>query len=334
MSAIRVAVFSATHWDREYLGRNSTEAYQIDYFDEPLNAHTAALAKGYMSVCVFVNDVVDTQVLQILADINVSHVALRCAGFNNVDLDAAKAYDIKVSRVPAYSPEAVAEHSLALMLSLSRKIPKAYNRVRDDNFSLNGLLGFNFSGKTVGIVGTGKIGSALARILHGMGMQVLCYDPAENPLLQDIPVRYVPLNTLTEQSDVISLHCPLNNETQHLINHDTIAKMKRGVMLINTSRGALVDTPAIIDGLKSGHIGYLGLDVYEMESELFFQDHSCDIIQDDVFQRLMTFPNVIITGHQGFFTAEAIQEIACSTLASVKQAHQGFTDPDAFLVAG
>lgn len=333
MSAVSVAMFSVKPYDRDFFSPYENTGLNISYFDASLSEQTVSLAEGHDTVCVFVNDVVNQPVLEKLKQFNIKHVALRCAGFNNVDLDAARSLGIKVSRVPAYAPEAVAEHSLALMLALGRKLHKAYNRVKEDNFSLSGLLGFTFSGKTAGIVGTGKIGSALAKILHGMGMNVLCHDPIQDVSLTNLGLKYVDLSDLMAQSDVISLHCPLTETTQHLIDTTMVAKMKTGVMLINTSRGGLVDTAAVIAGLKSSKIGHLGLDVYEMESELFFKDLSCEIVQDDQFQRLMTFPNVLITGHQGFFTKEALTEIASSTVNSIVHAqhHQGVDD--CFLVS-
>ena len=234
---------------------------------------------------------------------------MRCAGYNNVDLNAAKALGIRVARVPAYSPEAVAEHTVGMMLCLNRKLHKAYNRVRDDNFALDGLLGFNLFGKTVGLIGTGRIGQATARILHGFGCQLLCHDISPSTVITQLGGRYVSLAELYAQSDIISLHCPLTPDTKHLINHNSIASMQDGVMLINTSRGALIDSKAVIAGLKQRKLGYLGLDVYEQEADLFFENLSEQVIDDEVFKRLLTFPNVLITGHQAFFTKEALQEI-------------------------
>ena len=242
---------------------------------------------------------------------------MRCAGFNNVDLDTAKELGLVVTRVPAYSPESVAEHTIALIMGLNRKLHKAYNRVKDDNFSLAGLLGFDLHGKTVGVIGTGQIGLALVRILKGFGCRIICFDPNESDEVTTLGGSYVPLEAIFSQSDIISLHCPLMSKTNHLINEQSIAQMKDGVMIINTSRGGLVDTQSVINGLKNRKIGYLGLDVYEMEGDLFFEDKSLEIIQDDVFQRLLTFPNVIITGHQGFFTQEALQKIAETTIENI-----------------
>ncbi|MCZ8529337.1 2-hydroxyacid dehydrogenase [Alteromonas sp. PRIM-21] len=287
------------------------------FFEHPLNPSTAISCKGYSDVVVFVNDDVNAATIKVLKDCGVKHIALRCAGYNNVDVSAAAEANISVSRVPAYSPETVAEHTLALILTLNRKTHKAYNRVRESNFSLNGLMGFTLHGKTVGVVGTGKIGKAVIRILLGFGCKVLCFDPSQDDDVIALGAQYVPLNELLEQSVIVTLHCPLNEKSYHIINADSIAKMPAGVMLINTSRGGLVDGTAIIKGLKSKQIGYLGLDVYERESELFFSDHSQEIIQDDTFQRLTTFPNVLITGHQGFFTYEALNEIAVTTLKNI-----------------
>ncbi len=273
-----------------------------------------AAAAGSDAVCVFVNDDLSATVLQKLSELGIFAVALRCAGFNNVDLTAAKKLGVKVMRVPAYSPQAVAEHTVGMMLCLSRKFHKAYNRTRDNNFDLNGLLGFNLYQKTVGLIGTGRIGIATARILQGFGCELLCVDPIENPELQQLGARYVGLSELYQQSDIISLHCPLTPQSQHLINEEALAQMKNGVMLINTSRGALINTKAVIQALKSGKIGYLGLDVYEQEADLFFKDLSDQVISDEVFQRLLTFPNVLITGHQAFFTKEAMAQISQTTI--------------------
>lgn len=284
-------------------------------------AQTAILAKNFDAVCVFVNDTVDKAVIEQLAILGVSAILLRCAGFNNVDLPIAKQHNLSVLRVPAYSPEAVAEHCVALMLTLSRKTHKAYNRVREDNFDLNGLLGFNLHNKTVGIIGCGKIGQALCNILTGFGANVLVCDPFAKPGNYTI----TDLNTLLAQSDIISLHCPLSEDTHHLIDDAAFNKMKTGVMLINTSRGALVNSQACIKALKSQKLGYLGLDVYEQESELFFKNHSDEINQDDIFSRLVSFRNVLITGHQGFFTQEALTEIANITLQNANELAQGQT---------
>jgi D-lactate dehydrogenase len=307
---MKVAVFSAKKYDRDGFSQWADSSLQFTYIDSRLTCDSAKLAAGCHAVCVFVNDELNTAVLQQLSAMGIEMVALRCAGFNNVDLNAAKALGIRVARVPAYSPEAVAEHTIGMMLCLNRKLHKAYNRVRDDNFALDGLLGFNLFGKTAGLIGTGRIGLATARILQGFGCRLLCHDIAQNPLISELGGHYVPLAELYAQSDIISLHCPLTPDTHHLINHYSIGSMKDGVMLINTSRGALLDSKAVIDGLKNRKIGYLGLDVYEQEADLFFENLSEQMIDDEVFKRLLTFPNVLITGHQAFFTREALQEIS------------------------
>ncbi|WP_394220324.1 2-hydroxyacid dehydrogenase [Alteromonas gracilis] len=319
-----VAFFSTRPYEQsvyvsliDALNEDSPHSINATFFDHPLNPSTAASCNGFTDIVVFVNDDVSASTVDALRHCGVKHIALRCAGFNNVDIDAAKNADITVSRVPAYSPETVAEHTLALILTLNRKTHKAYNRVREGNFNLQGLMGFTLHGKTVGVIGTGKIGKAVIRILLGFGCNVLCFDPYEDKAITDLGAHYVSLDTLLEESIIITLHCPLNEQSHHIINADSIDKMPDGVMLINTSRGGLVDDSAIIKALKSKKIGYLGLDVYERESELFFTDHSHDIIQDDVFQRLTTFPNVVITGHQGFFTQEALEEIAAITLRNI-----------------
>ncbi|ASM50319.1 D-lactate dehydrogenase [Pseudoalteromonas espejiana DSM 9414] len=318
---MNIAFFSTQKYEQpffEYCIKNNP-SIRINYFEQTLNEQTALLAKGFEAVCVFVNDTVNAVVIEQLAELGVNTILLRCAGFNNVDLIAAKAHNIKVLRVPAYSPEAVAEHCIALMLTLSRKTHKAYNRVREDNFDLNGLLGFNLHSKTVGIIGCGKIGLALCNILNGFGANVLVCDPYAQPgnyIITD-------LDSLLTQSDIISLHCPLNEQTHHLINDDAFNKMKPGVMLINTSRGALLNSKACINALKTKKLGYLGLDVYEQESELFFKNHSDEINQDDIFSRLVSFKNVLVTGHQGFFTQEALTEIANTTIQNALEINQG-----------
>ncbi|NVK56062.1 MAG: 2-hydroxyacid dehydrogenase [Alteromonadaceae bacterium] len=326
-------MYSAQAYDIKSFGQhNLSSQVNITSFETSLNTHTAALSQNTDVVCAFVNDQLDAAVLNQLKQQGVSHIALRCAGFNNVDIDAAKSLGMAVSRVPAYSPEAVAEHALALIMTLNRKTHKAYNRVREGNFHLNGLLGFTLHGKKVGVVGTGHIGAALVRLLTGFGCQIYCYDPYPNPELEALGVHYTSLETLFSECHVISLHCPLNEQSYHLINADSLATMREGVMIINTSRGGLIDTGAVINALKTHKIGYLGLDVYEMESELFFRDHSSEIIQDDVFERLLTFHNVLITGHQGFFTEEALTEIAEVTLGNIIHFAQGKADENRFLV--
>lgn len=320
---MRIAVFSTKPYDRTFLDRaNQGQDHELVYLAPRLTAETAALAQGFDGVCAFVNDRLDAEVLLALHAGGVRLVALRSAGFNNVDLPAAERLGITVARVPAYSPHAVAEHAVALLLSLNRMTFRAYNRVREGNFSLDGLLGFDLFGKTVGVVGTGTIGLIFAQIMRGFGCRVLAYDPFPNPDAAGV-VDYVTLDELFAASDIVSLHCPLTPETNHLIDADAIARMKKGVVLINTGRGRVVDTRAVIDGLKSGKIGRLGLDVYEEEEQLFFQDLSQTMIGDDLFMRLTTFPNVLITGHQAFFTGEALTNIAETTLANITAFERG-----------
>jgi D-lactate dehydrogenase len=314
---MHVAVFSTKRYDERFLARCNDADHRLSFFDVRLTAETARLAHGADAVCAFVNDDLSEPVIARLAEEGVRLIALRSAGFNHVDLDAAAAAGIAVARVPAYSPHAVAEHTLALILALNRKTHRAYNRVREGNFALEGLMGFDLDGKTAGIVGTGKIGTVLARILIGFGCRVLAHDPYPSDACRTMGVRYVPMRELFAASDVIALQCPLTPDTHHLIDDDAIAAMKPGVMLVNTSRGAVIDTMAVIRGLKSGRIGSLGLDVYEEEADLFFEDLSDQVIPDDVFSRLLTFPNVLITGHQGFFTEEALTAIAEITIGNV-----------------
>ena len=299
----RIAVFSARRYDREFLSAANAEfGHELVFFEPRLSSETAPLAAGSPVVCAFVNDELGRVTLETLAACGVRLIALRSAGFNNVDLAAAAALGLRVVRVPAYSPHAVAEHTVALILALNRKIHRAYQRVRDGNFSLDGLLGFDLNGRAVGVVGTGIIGATVVGILSGFGMCVLASDPFPSERVRELGARYVELPELFARSDIITLHCPLLPETAHLVDRTAIAQMRRGVMLVNTSRGGLVDSRAVIAGLKSGRIGALGLDVYEEETELFSNDLSGQIIQDDVFSRLLTFPNVIVTAHQGYFT--------------------------------
>lgn len=320
MNPIQVTVFSTQTYDADFLRQATTNGeIRWQFVSDRLDLQTAVLAKNSQAICVFVNDNLNADVLKQLHQLGVRFVALRCAGYNNVDLVAAKKLQMHVVRVPAYSPEAVAEHCVAMMLCLNRKLHKAYNRVRDDNFSLQGLLGFNLHGRTVGLIGTGRIGQATARILAGFGMQLLCFDPQPQPELMPATARYVELPELYRQSDIISLHCPLTPESQHLINEHTLSQMKDNVMLINTSRGGLIDTKAVINALKSRKIAYLGLDVYEQEADLFFKDLSDEVISDEVFQRLLTFPNVLITGHQAFFTEDALRQISQTTVNNLLQ---------------
>ncbi len=315
---MRIAVFSTKPYDKVFLQEvNSQHPHELFFFEPRLTADTVMLANGFEVVSVFVNDQLNRTVLAVLAQNGTRLIALRCAGFNNVDLGAAADLGITVVRVPAYSPHAVAEHTLGLILALNRKIHRAYNRVRENNFSLDGLLGFDLHTRTVGIVGTGKIGLVVARIMQGLGCHLLAHDPYPNPEAVQLGVHYCSLVDLLQQSDIVTLHCPLTPQTHHLINNQTIAQMKPGVMLVNTSRGALLDTPAVIDALKSGHIRYLGLDVYEEEADLFFEDLSTEVIQDDIFMRLLTFPNVLITAHQAFFTQDALTQIAETMLSNI-----------------
>ena len=319
---MKIAVFSAQPYDVRFLSEANEHPefageHTFQFHTEALSLNAVALVQGCGAVCIFVNDCADAAVLQALADLGVGAVLLRCAGFNNVDVKEAGRLGLFVARVPAYSPEAVAEHTLALILTLNRHTHRAFARVREGNFALEGLLGSNLHGKTVGLVGTGKIGLAAARIFRGFGCRVLASDPSPSPDFAALG-QVVPLPILLGESDIVSLHCPLTEQTRHLIDAAALAVMKPGAMLVNTSRGALIDTGAVIDALKSRQLGALAIDVYEQEGELFFHDRSADIIADDVFQRLMTFPNVLVTGHQGFFTIEAMREIAHITLQNLR----------------
>ncbi len=320
---MNVAVFSTKPYDERFLKTaNESHGHTLSFLEPRLTPATAPLAAGSGAVCAFVNDDLSREVLEVLAAGGTRLLALRSAGFNHVDLAAAKALGLVVARVPAYSPHAVAEHTLALVLALNRKVHRAYNRVREGNFALDGLLGFDLHGKTVGVVGTGKIGAAFINIMSGFGCRLTAHDPYPDAAVANI-AEYVSLPRLLEEADIVSLHCPLTPETHHLISEHTLQQMKPGVMLINTSRGALVDTRAVIEALKSGRLGYLGLDVYEEETELFFEDRSSRVLQDDVFSRLLTFPNVLITGHQAFFTEEALRNIAAVTLSNVTAFEKG-----------
>ena len=315
---MRVAVYSTKPYDRRFLdAANADAGHELVYLEPRLMPQTVAPASGAQAICAFVNDELRADVLASLAGLGTRLVALRCAGFNNVDLAAARALGIAVARVPEYSPHAVAEHTVALILALNRKIHRAHARVREGNFDLEGLLGFDLFGRTVGVVGTGKIGAALARIMLGFGCTVLAHDPQPDPACIAAGVRYVPLADLLAAADIVSLHCPLTPATHRLIDAAALARMRPAVMLINTSRGAVIDTRAVIEGLKSGHIGSLGLDVYEEEAELFFRDLSDSVIQDDLFARLLTFPNVLITGHQAYFTQDAMAAIAATTMENI-----------------
>ncbi|RBP47951.1 D-lactate dehydrogenase [Roseimicrobium gellanilyticum] len=315
---MKTVVFSSKSYDEEFLNAaNGGAAHKLRFLPARLDETTASLAKGYDAVCVFVNDLVNGTVVDTLADLGVKAIALRCAGYNNVDIARARERGIAVVRVPAYSPHAVAEFAATLLFSLNRRIHKAYNRVREGNFELAGLMGFDLVGKTVTVVGTGKIGSIFARIMHCIGCRILAVDAYRNPELEALGVTYVTFHEALPQSDVISLHCPLTAETRHLVNAESLSLMKHGLLLINTGRGALIDTAAVIAALKSGILGGLALDVYEEEDKLFFSDHSHEIIPDDVFMRLTTFPNVLLTGHQAFFTKEALEQIATVTLQNL-----------------
>lgn len=323
---MKVAVFSTKAYDRTFLETvNKAYQHELVFFEPHLSRETASLAQGFPAVCIFVNDQLDASLVTTLSQFGIRLIALRCAGFNNVDLAAARQHGITVVRVPAYSPHAVAEHTVALLLSLNRKIHRAYARVREGNFALDGLLGFDLYGQTVGIIGTGKIGAEVAKIMHGFGCRVLAHDLVPNPDCEKIGVFYTSLAELLTESNIVTLHCPLTPETYHLIDTKALDQMKPGVVLINTSRGALVNTQALIGGLKSGKIGYLGLDVYEEEADLFFEDLSNVVIKDDIFARLLTFPNVIITGHQAFFTSNALQSIAETTLNNIATFEQSGT---------
>jgi D-lactate dehydrogenase len=320
---MKIAVFSTKPYDREVLRSANASRHELHFFELHLSEQTAGLAAGFQAVCVFVNDNVDARVVDKLDSLGVRLIALRCAGYNNVDLKAAAKRGLTVVRVPGYSPYAVAEHAVGLMLALNRKLHRAYNRVREGNFALDGLLGFDVHGKTAGIIGTGKIGTVVAKILIGFGCEVLAFDPVPNERCRCFGVHYVEMDELFARSDIITLHCPLTPENKHMIDARAIQKMKTGVMLINTSRGALIETAAVIEALKSGKIGYLGLDVYEEEEQIFFEDRSGLILSDDVFARLLTFPNVIITGHQAFFTREALENIAATTIDNITKFENG-----------
>jgi len=329
-----MVVFSTKSYDRtSFTAANVERRHELTFLEPRLTPQTAQLARGFPAVCVFVNDQLSAPVLRMLAEGGTRLVALRSAGFNHVDLRTAEALGITVARVPAYSPYAVAEHAVGLILSLDRKIHRAYNRVREGNFSLEGLLGFDLHGRTVGIVGTGKIGSVFARIMAGFGCRLVAVDPVPRPEVEALGARYVPLETLFAESDVIALHCPLTPATHHVVDAEALDRMKAGVMLINTGRGGLVDTRGVIAALKSGKIGALGMDVYEEEAELFYEDRSFDVITDDVFARLLTFPNVLITAHQGFFTGEALKAIAGTTLANLEAFERG-EEPEGRVRAG
>ena len=309
----KIAFFSTQSYDRRFFENVDTQ-HEFEFFETRLNVKTLNLADGFDGVCVFVNDKINEDVLSGLAELKVGLVALRCAGFNNVNLKAAEKHNIRVMRVPAYSPEAVAEHAMALIMTLARRTHKAYNRVRDGNFSLERLIGFNIFKKTVGVIGTGKIGQAFCNIALGFGANVIAYDKYPSDVMKEKGVKYLPFDEVLAQSDILSLHCPLMPETHHIINRASLSKMKKGAMLVNTSRGKLVDTASVIESLKDEHLGSLAIDVYEQEEKLFFRDLSDLVIRDDQIAQLMVFPNVLITAHQGFFTKESMDEITRTTL--------------------
>jgi len=323
---MKIAIFSAKRYDREFLdAANAAAGHELRYFEAPLDAVSVGLAAGYGAVCIFVNDTCDADVLATLHRSGTRLVALRCTGFNNVDLPAAARLGIQVVRVVDYSPYSVAEHAVALLLATNRKIHRAYNRTRDSNFALDGLMGFDLHGRTVAVVGTGKIGRVFAKIMLGFGCNVIGYDKFPSPEFEALGARYAAPGEIGANADIISLHCPLTPETHHIVNADTLSRAKRGALLINTSRGGLIDTEAVIEALKSGQIGGLALDVYEQEADLFFRDLSGKVITDDTFQRLLSFPNVIVTGHQGFFTEDAIRTISETTIRSITQFANGET---------
>lgn len=321
---MKIASFSSKSYDIEYLTRESTKfEYSIEFFEVPLDPKTARLAEGFNVVCAFVNDKISKETLEVLSEFKIGLIVLRCAGFNNIDLEAADAFNIQVMRVPAYSPHAVAEHAIALILALNRKTHKAYNRVRDANFSLERFVGFDLEGKTIGIIGTGKIGQVFAEIMMAFNCRIIAYDLYHNKKLQKKGVKYLTKEDVFRQSDILSLHCPLTPETFQLINKDALGLMKKGAMLINTSRGKLINTDDVISALQNKQLGYLGIDVYAEEEKLFFRDLSEHIIDDEKIMHLMTFPNVLITAHQAFLTKEALTEIAVTTMKNIKAYSDG-----------
>jgi len=331
---MRVAIYSTKPYDVQFLAAaNVGHGHDLAFLEPRLSVETTPLAAGADAVCAFVNDDLGEAVLEHLGALGVRHIALRSAGFNHVDLRAAERLGIPVTRVPGYSPYAVAEHAVALLMALVRKTHRAYNRVREGNFSLVGLTGFDLHGKTVGVVGTGQIGTVFARIMTGFGCRVLAFDPYPSDECRALGVEYVEIETLLAESHIVSLHLPVTPQTRHFIDADRIALMRDGVTLINTSRGLLVDTVAVIEALKTGKIGLLGLDVYEEEAELFFEDRSDRVLSDDVFTRLLTFPNVLITGHQAFFTVEALENIATTTIGNLTAAERGEPLPNRVTLA-
>lgn len=325
---MKTAIYSSLDYERPFLEEaNAAGEHELRFLSAALSLQTAPLAQGCEAVSIFVSDDASAPVLEALAKQGVRGLVLRSAGFNHVDLEAAHRLNLKVLRVPAYSPHAIAEHTLALMLTLNRRLHRAYNRVREQNFSLSGLMGFDMYGKTAGVVGTGEIGEVVCRLLAGFGCEVLASDPKPNPRVQALGAQYVSLEALYAASDIITLHCPLNPTTHHMINAQALEQMRDGVMLINTSRGGVIDTRALIAALKAKKVGAVGLDVYEEEGDLFFRDLSGTILDDDVFARLMTFPNVLITAHQGFLTKEAVSAIAQTTIANLGMLAAGEFEP-------
>ena len=323
---MKIAFFDAKKYDIDFFNETNKEfEFTIKYFSERLSIDTVIMASGYDVVCAFVNDDINEEVILKLEEQNIGLIAMRCSGYNNIDMKTAL-NKIQIARVPAYSPYAVAEHALALIMSLNRKTHKAYNRTRESNFSIKGLLGFDLHGKKAGVIGTGRIGRIFIKIVKGLGMDVVAYDPYPNEShAEDLGFSYAGIDDLYKISDVISLHCPLTKDTFHLIDKDAISLMKKNVMLINTSRGGLIDTKALVDSLKEGKVGYVGLDVYEEEENFFFEDHSDSIVTDDILARLQTFGNVLITSHQAFFTKEALRNISFTTLSNIKEFQSGNT---------
>lgn len=325
---MKVAVFSTKSYDIEFLEQaNSTGRHLFTFLDASLKESTTKLTEGFNAVCVFVNDELNAYVIDKMAANGIKVIVLRCAGFNNVDVERAAKWGIKVLRVPAYSPHAVAEHAVALIMTLNRKTHKAFNRIREGNFNIERLTGFELDGKTVGVIGTGRIGAVFSNIMMGFGCKVIAHDAYENSSLKECGVEYMGLEELFGQSDIVSLHCPLTPETHHMINESTIRQMKKGVMIINTSRGKLVDTEAAINGMINGKIGYLGIDVYEQEESLFFKDLSEVIIRDEKISRLMILPNVLITAHQAYFTDNALIQISNTTLQNLTDFETGTIQP-------
>ena len=321
---MKVAVFSTKYYEREYLNKfNVGGKHQLTYFDNVLTGDRTNLTTGSDAVCILFNDIIDEEVIDKLSANSIQVIALRCAGYDNVDIAAAAKRNIKVLSVPAYSPQAIAEHAVALILTLDRKTYKAYNRVRENNFSLNNLMGFNLSGKNVGVVGTGKIGQAFCNIMLGFGCKVIAYDTRESAALKEKGIEYKSFENLLQVSDIVSIHCPLTEQTHHLFNRIAFAKMKVGAMLINTSRGAIINTSHAVETLKRKQLGYLGIDVYEGEENLFYKDLSQTIVEDDLIERLMSFNNVLITPHQAFFTKEAVEEIAFTTIKNLTDFEKG-----------